>query len=530
MAISEFVKQDADTKAGAWRVKFYLLWSALLALKLLLASQLQLFGDEAFYAWEAARPAWAYSDLPGMTAWLIRVGVELGGYYPFAARLSFICIGAAMPFLIIRIARHFSNEKQAWQAGALSCCLPLLLPMGVLALPEAPLCLAALLCFDASLRMIDKCETRHCLQLAAGLALGALTHYRFAIILLAGAFAFALVGGWRHLRNPQLLLALLLGACAWLPLFFYNQQHDLAGWQFQFVDRNPWQFSANGFMHLPLQAVVTTPFLYVGLLWGLWQAFKAWRLGSKKMGFVFAAAFFPLMMFAVLAFFVDQVRTSFHWPLQAYLPLIAVLPFFLGEAFSRWRWAIFPFIFFSAGAGLAIAFAYLMMAAMPQTAGVLAGNKAYPDNFLAWNAIAEASKALHRENEILVADNFMLAAQLRFAYAGEQEPYVLNHLLNEKHGRARQLQDWQRDEAALLAREKNTPVLIIIEETATKEWLRDGHRAELCKKFNSPRFEKVVYGPGNQKAHGKYFSIFRARLGASSVACAFDIPKATDAY
>jgi len=312
-------------------VKFYLLWSLTLLLKLLLAWQLQLFGDEAFYAWEATKPAWAYSDLPGMTAWLIRLGIEVGAYHPFSARLVFVFIGALLPFLIVRIARHFSSESQAWQAGVLSCCLPLLMPVGVLALPEAPLCLAALLCFDAALSLLKKISGIVCVQLTLGLAIGANTHYRFAIILLAGALGFILAGGWRHYRDPKLWVAIFIGACAWLPLFLYNEHNDFAGWQFQFHERNPWQFSSRGLLHVPLQAIVTTPIFYAALLWCLWHVFRSWRQGEKKMGLIFFAAGLPLILFAGLAFFADQVRTSFHWPFQAYLPLIALLPFFLEE-------------------------------------------------------------------------------------------------------------------------------------------------------------------------------------------------------
>ncbi|MGH8049789.1 MAG: glycosyltransferase family 39 protein, partial [Arenimonas sp.] len=144
----------------------------MLLLKLFLAWQLQLFGDEAFYAWEAAKPALAYSDLPGMTAWLIRLGIEVGGYSPFAARSVYILIGAAIPFLIVRIARQFSDDVQAWQAGILSCCLPLMLPIGFLALPDALLCLAALLCLDAALRLLQKSSALDCFQLAVGLLIG----------------------------------------------------------------------------------------------------------------------------------------------------------------------------------------------------------------------------------------------------------------------------------------------------------------------------------------------------------------------
>ena len=495
-------------------MKFCLLWSLMLLLKLLLAWQLQLFGDEAFYAWEAGRPAWAYSDLPGMTAWLIRAGIEMGGYSPFAARLAYLLIGAAIPFFIVRIARQFSGEAEAWQAGMLSCCLPLLLPIGFLALPDAPLCLASLLCLDAALRLLQKSSAQDCLQLAVGLLIGANTHYRFLIILLAGALGFILAGGLRRCRDPGLLLALAVGICAWLPLFFYNQQHDFAGWQFQFHERNPWQFSSRGFWHLPTQAIITTPILYAALLWCLWQVFRAWWRGDKRMGLVFTSAGLPIMLFAALAFFVDQIRTSFHWPLQALLVLIALLPSFMSKKLLRWNGEKNALILFSGLIGVSAAFAYLLMATMPNMSGILAGKKAYPDNFVGWNEVSSSAKTLIAKNEILVADNFMLAAQLRFSFEGEKEVYVLDHPLNQKHGRARQLQDWGVDYSALLALKRDSPVLLVIEETATKEWLRDQWRAKLCNQFNSLKFEKIVYGPGK----GKSFSIFRARLGANPAA------------
>lgn len=63
-----------------------------------------------------------------------------------------------------------------------------------MALPEAPLCLAALLCLDAALKLLEKSSTAACFELALGLFIGASTHYRFIIILLAGALGFMLAG------------------------------------------------------------------------------------------------------------------------------------------------------------------------------------------------------------------------------------------------------------------------------------------------------------------------------------------------
>ena len=145
-------------------------------------------------------------------------------------------------------------------------------------------------------------------------------------------------------------------------------------------------------------------------------------------------------------------------------------------------------------------------------AGAFVGNKAYPDNFLGWNEISDETKLLLKNDEVLIADNFMLAAQLRFSFAEQRQVYVLDHPLNTKHGRARQLSDWQVDNTALQTLKRDTPVFIVIEETNTKEWLRDQWRAKLCNEFNSLKFEKIVFGPGK----GKSFSMFRARLGSDS--------------
>ena len=71
-------------------------WLALLGLKLWLASRLPLFVDEAFYWQEGRHLAWAYSDLPGLTAWLARIGDGLGDG-TLALRLPFLAIAAAIP-------------------------------------------------------------------------------------------------------------------------------------------------------------------------------------------------------------------------------------------------------------------------------------------------------------------------------------------------------------------------------------------------------------------------------------------------
>ena len=60
--------------------------------KVAIAARLPLFVDEAFYWQEGQHLAAAYSDLPGLTAWLTRLGVELGGHHVLAVRAPFLLI------------------------------------------------------------------------------------------------------------------------------------------------------------------------------------------------------------------------------------------------------------------------------------------------------------------------------------------------------------------------------------------------------------------------------------------------------
>ena len=52
---------------------FWWLWVAVTATKIAIAARLPLFVDEAFYWQEGRHLAAAYSDLPGLTAWLARL-------------------------------------------------------------------------------------------------------------------------------------------------------------------------------------------------------------------------------------------------------------------------------------------------------------------------------------------------------------------------------------------------------------------------------------------------------------------------
>nr|WP_243720316.1 glycosyltransferase family 39 protein [Luteimonas aestuarii] len=436
---------------------FITLWAALLLLKLGIAMRLPLFVDEAFYWQEGQHLAWAYSDLPGLTAWLIRLGGTLFGDGVLAARSLFLVISALLPWWVVRIAHREVGASEGWVAGCAALLLPLFGTLGVLALPDVAMAFATLLCLDAATRMFRGISHGAALQLAIGLMIGALSHYRFIAVIGAGFIALLLLAKGRELlRDPRVLIALAAGAAAWIPLLAWNIENAEAGLRFQLVDRHPWALHLDGILFLPIQAAFVTPLLLAALVLAAWRgcghANPAIRLLAWS-GAILVGGFF------VLGFFADTERVSFHWPLPGYVALLPLLPLVLAS-WPRWlrvaTWSL-------AAMGVAAMFAYYVAVSVPEARERAAATKWYPTNFAGWDELAAAvreAKAGMPENTQLVADNFKVGAELGFAL-GDPGIRVLTHPLNRAHGRAPQLQLWGlKTNAANFPRD--VPVLLVI--------------------------------------------------------------------
>lgn len=491
-----------------WRLRFVLAWAFLAVLKVGLAVRLPLFGDEAFYWLEGQHLALAYSDLPMATAWLARLGVELGGPHPLALRLPFLLLGLALPWLLLRIARHLhQDESCVWQTGLLALPLPVLLGSSLLALPDVLLTFAIVLACDATLALLTRVGPGALLRLGVALVLGALSHYRFALpLLLAGFTLLALPRGRALLRRPQVWWALLIGALAWLPLLLWNVRHDAAGIVFQVFERNPWQARAAGWSFIPIQMLLLTPALAIAWAQTAASGWRRWRdTGEARLGFVVLGCGGLLAAWFGLGFFADRERVSFHWPLPAFLPLLALVP----ARLARWS-----------RAGRALLWSMLLLVALATLTGMAAiasepGREAlarlglYPENFTGWDAAARAvarARADLPADAGLIADNFMLAAQLSFALHGVRVE-VLAHPLNGKHGRATQLRIWGllRAEGPL-----PRPAVLVIEDSAVSLKDRLRHYQALCARYGAlPPAEVISVDHGRKR-----FFVYRLRADA----------------
>ena len=425
------------------RAIFLWLWVIVTAIKVFVAWRLPLFVDEAFYWQEGQHLAAAYSDLPGLTAWLARLGVEIGGNHALGLRLPFLALGALLPWMVASISARWFGGRVGWLAGALTVLMPLSATLGILAVPDVPMAFASVLCLAAGARLLRNVDASGALLLAAGLLVGALSHYRFIGVIGFGFIALLpLPEGRRMLRDARVWMALTLGIVAWLPLLAWNLANQDAGLRFQLVDRHPWSFQITGVWFLVVQPLLVTPLLCLAM----WQVgvagFHPNKSDSHRVQWRYFALVGGVSTLAIflLGFFTDVERISFHWPLPGYFALLVAAPVVLSRWPRHWRritWGM-------AAVGLLLAFAYYAVAATPTLREELAGNKFYPRNFAGWRPLVTAVRqelADMPANTRVLAGDFKVGAELGFRL-DDASIEVLPHALNDKHGRTAQLALW----------------------------------------------------------------------------------------
>jgi 4-amino-4-deoxy-L-arabinose transferase-like glycosyltransferase len=493
------------------RCWFVRLWLAVCAIKLVLALQLPVFVDEAFYWQESQHLAWAYSDLPGLTAWLAWLGTSFGGNHAFALRLPFLLIGALVPWLVAHMAAREFNARTGWQAGSLSLLLPLAGSMGLLALPDVPLLLATVLCLDAGLRLLRQVGVFGAAELAIGLVIGGLCHYRFAAVIAVGLVAMlVLPAGRRVLRSPLAWLAIAIGALAWLPLLLWNLHHGDAGLQFQLIDRHPWQFSSEGLRLGRMQLLLATPLLLVAMTIAAWRALATRSDDASR--YLALCGSLIVLGFLALGFFADRERVSFHWPLPGYLALVPLVPLVL----ARWSrgWQIATWV--TAGLGLAAVLGYYAIASVPAWRAQTAPRNFHPTNFAGWDVLADTVRsrlASMPQGTRLVAGDFKLGAELGFALDDADIP-VLDHPLNGMHGRAPQLALWGLSRARLDV-DVDQPVLLVIAANDVEFSDLLGYYHRLCEQAGPlPAPQVVNVDHGRQR-----FELFALQARTPSHAC-----------
>jgi len=455
--------QDSGQRAARSPVTTFLFAGlvALLLIKVVLASLLDLYSDEVFYWQASANPAIAYSDLPFMTALLIGLGSSLDANNTLAARSLFIVLGSLLPLLVYWLAKPISDSRQAIESAALSLCLPLGGFLGLLAVPDVPLIFFGLLAVGSFERALRTDAIKFWALTGLFVALGLSTHYRFFLYPLAAIlFLTLLPSERRQWRNPRLWLSIAIASVGLIPILWFNLSNQLSSASFYFVDRHPWEFSATGLLHVFKQAGLVTPPLYLLFAYTLLKMFSLAKRGDRSAALLLSFALVNILVYLLLAPWTDATSTSIHWPLSGYFPLLVYLPVTLRSAASaladhveqltakRLILAI-PAIGFL---GTLVALLGVGSQAFQMQLQPLLGTGVLSNKMAGWEQFEQrVGDVLLQEYEVeplVLTDNYYTLAQVEFAGLTTRG-YTLDEEKAVRDGRIAQYQLWQQDRRAL---------------------------------------------------------------------------------
>ncbi len=469
-----------------WAARYLLALAALITLiKLIFAQRLDLYSDEVFYWLESTRPALAYSDLPFVPAQLAGIGPALVGNNALAVRLPFLLLGTALPVLLYFLAKPIQGAEQARQAALLSLCLPLASSLGLLAVPDVPLIALGLLSVTLYLRAQENDHWGLWLATGATVALGLCTHYRFGLFPLGVAINLMAHAPARSvLKNPKAWLSAAIACLGFVPIALFNLNNEMASAAFYFQDRHPWTFNPLGLLHLPLQALITTPILYC-VLWipllsaGMRRQIAAHTeatqfsepLRSIAQQLLLTLGLLHLGLYAALAPWSDATSTTEHWPLAGYFMLLPLAPRMIAVLAKKRRvlaalpqWTLALGLVGTTSALLGVGSQSLQSQLQP-----FVGLNTLSTKMAGWPEFSSFTQALADKEfdspPLIATDNYYTAAQLGFAEpASLDRLFTLDKSKAVRDGRAAQLRLWEIDADALSAR-RSSSVLFITEDS-----------------------------------------------------------------
>ncbi len=460
----------------------------------------QLFGDEAFYWLESQYLAWSYSELPGWTAWMIRLGTEIFGDNYFAVRivsyLGFLSIFRAVWMINQQLSMPKTNQS------VLLLAMPIFVLLAVMALPDIWLLFFVIWIVVFFIKAINSDKIFNWAILGLVIAASINVHVRMWIWLFVSGLAFLWIYRQQQkILKPLMLITLPIALLGFLPILWFNFNHEFALFEFQLGRRHPWQFQFQNISFVLSQLLVVTPLVL--LLW-FKNIFKLHKLHKPQdkppiIKWILLTAILHWFLYVFLSLFADGLRTTVHWLLISYLPVLAI-SYQSMDSLLR-KWAVIS--------GLTISMGLLLTINIYKTSGSNIQARLL-DNSTGWHELSLAVARLQEQQGVkhIIADYFMTAAELAFEMGNLNSIKVLPHVKNIKHGRQKQLQIM-----GLLLEKPATyknKALLIVEDSTLKLQSKGKYYAQLCEYFESIELLESLHIENSNKL----FHIFKINNGS----------------
>ena len=297
---------------------FFVILTITLAVKLFLAIQFPLTGDEAFFYQWGQHPAWGFADHPPMIGWWLALLAMISDQL-WVARLATVLLTSVIALGIVDILQRLlqaEHRANAWWMGSLYLTLPWSW-MFVLVTTDTPLVFFMML----SVWFFVRAETQATLHdsrrwyALAGLALGGAFLSKYFAVLLGLSYLtyFALIN---RARWTGLIWIVLMAMPSVLLHLHFNAYHGWVNVMFNLLNRHEqahWQWQSL-LTYMLMLAYLVTPWLLLKAVRGQ----QPLEHCSRRMVFVLFAV--PLVLLALVAL---KRSVGLHWVL-GFLPLLVV--------------------------------------------------------------------------------------------------------------------------------------------------------------------------------------------------------------
>jgi len=294
-----------------------------LLFRLILAAQLELAPDEAYYWYWSKNLDLSYYDHPPLIAYLIAAGTFIGGDTELFVRLGgFLASLAILVFVALTVNTLFpSRAVPAWEVICLLIVTPLLAAGSVIQTPDTPLLFFWSLGVYAASRIIRGHSPRFWYLWGAALGLGLLSKYTM-IIFVPCFFAYLLLccqaGRWLKRKEPY--LAIILALVIFSPVILWNLQHDWVSFGYQLnqgfalrAERLP----AKLLEYAGGQAGIITPLLFGAFVFYSLKALR-WETDEARPYLFLLLLSWPVILLFAGSSLVGKVAEA-NWPAPAYL-------------------------------------------------------------------------------------------------------------------------------------------------------------------------------------------------------------------
>jgi len=298
---------------------------ALLVLRAIMAAQLPLSADEAYYWLWSQHLAAGYFDHPPMIAWLIRSGTLLFGDTPLGVRFMGIVLSLPASWFVWRAASLILKDEDRAGLAALFFNLTLMASIELLAAtPDMPSIVtsAAFVYFLARIEAED--DGRLWLGVGAAAGLGLLSKFS-ALFLGLGVVVWLILDrkARKWLLSPWPYLGAILAMLIFLPNLLWQSQHHWQTFAFQLARTGAGHFTLRFLGEfLAAQLGLATPLIFVLMVAGLWRATKLVR-GEAGGGLLMLA----ILAWVGLGYFIAHSlhdRVQGNWPCFLY-PALCIL-------------------------------------------------------------------------------------------------------------------------------------------------------------------------------------------------------------